>query len=149
MAFFAGEMLLAQRLNRLQPIDYEAPATSPLAVATATYADIPGASLTITTETTGATYKAIGIFDCNVATTSPTILMVGRLLVDGVGAEGIAIYAMDTADRATIAMTWRGSLGAAGSHTLKLQGALNGALASGGSFLQSDTKLSVTVLEVV
>ncbi|MDX2679300.1 hypothetical protein [Streptomyces soliscabiei] len=149
MAYLAGERMTAGRTNRLQPVDYDAAATSALPVATTTYADIPGCSITFTTAVAGATYKAWGTFDCNVTTTSGSILMVGHLLVDGVVDTGIAVYGMDTLDRATIAMTWKGTLAAAGSHTLKLQGALTSALASGGSFLQSDTKLMLTITEVV
>ncbi|MGW0869955.1 hypothetical protein ACWD3Z_05615 [Streptomyces sp. NPDC002740] len=148
MGFLAGEMFTAGRVNRLQPVDYEAAATGPLAVANATYADIPGASITVVTAAAGATYRALGVFDCSVTTANSTILMVGRHMVDGVVDAGIAVYAMDTLDRATIVMCWKGTLGAAGSHTLKLQGALTNTLASGGSFLQSDTKLQVTISEV-
>jgi hypothetical protein len=146
--FLAGEFLTADRLNRLQPVDYEAPATAALSVATATYADIPGCSVTLNTTTPNAAFKAWGVFDCSVTTTNATALIVGRLLVDGVNQNGIAVYAMDTADRATIGMVWTGTLGAAGSHTLKLQGGLTAAVASGGSILQSDTKLLVTITEI-
>jgi hypothetical protein len=45
-------------------------------------------------------------------------------------------------------MQWHGTLSAAGSHTLKLQGALTSALATGGVFQQDDTKLQVTIYEV-
>lgn len=148
MSFLAGETITAARLNRLQPTDYDAIATGPLAVGNSTYADIPGCSINLNTSAANATYKAWAVFDCSVTTVSATALMVGRHVVDGVVDSGIAVYAMDTLDRATIYMMWRGSLGAAGSHTLKLQGALTATVASGGSFLQSDTKLMLTISEV-
>lgn len=148
MSFLAGETITAGRLNRLQPVDYDAAATSALAVGNSTYADIPGCSITLTTGAANATYKAWAVLDCSVTAVSTTALMVGRHVVDGVVDTGIAVYAMDTLDRATIAMMWRGTLASAGSHTLKLQGALTATVASGGSFLQSDTKLMVTITEV-
>jgi hypothetical protein len=148
MPILAGQILTAGQVARLQPVPYIAPASSPLAVASATYADIPGCSITFNTTAANAKYVANATFDCNVQNTSPTILMVGRLLVDGNADSGIAIKGMVVADRATVHMQWQGTLSAVGSHTLKLQGALTAALASGGTFQQTDTKLQVTILEV-
>lgn len=148
MGFLAGETITAGRLNRIQPTTYEEACTSALTVTTATYADITGASITLTTTADNAIYIAEAVFDCNVTGTSTTSLMVARLLVDGVVDSGIAVYAMDTLDRSTIAMRWRGFLVAAGSHTLKIQGANTGA-AGTGVFQQDDTKLQVTIYEVV
>lgn len=149
MALLAGERLTARRANRLQPKPYIAAATSALSVANSTYTDIPGCSITLTTETDNATYTAYAVFDASVTTTSTTILMVGRMQIDGVTDSGIAVYGMDTADRACIKMMWQGTITSAGSHTFKLQGALTNTLASGGTFLQDDTKLQVNIYEVV
>lgn len=148
MGFLAGETITAGKLNRIQPATYEEACTAALTVTTATYADITGCSITLTTQADNATYMAEAVFDSNVTVVSGTSLMVGRLLVDGVTATGIAVYAMDTTDRATIAMRWRGVLSSAGSHTLKLQGANSGA-AGTGVFQQDDTKIQVTIYEVV
>lgn len=148
MGFLAGETITAGKLNRIQPTPYEEPCTAALTVTTATYADITGCSITLTTAAANAVYMAEAVFDANVTVVSGTSLMVGRLLVDGVTDSGIAVYAMDTTDRATIAMRWRGLLASAGSHTLKLQGANSGA-AGTGVFQQDDTKLQVTIYEVV
>jgi hypothetical protein len=148
MGFLAGETLTAGKLNRIQPTPYEEACTASLTVTTATYADITGASITLTTQADNAIYMAEAVFDCNVTGTSTTSLMVGRLLVNGVADSGISVYAMDTLDRSTIAMRWRGTLAATGSHTLKLQGANSGA-AGTGVFQQDDTKLQVTIYEVV
>lgn len=149
MSFLAGQRVTAGQLNRVQPTSYLAAATGPLAVATSTYADIPGATVTFTTQAFGAQYTAWGVFDASVTTTSASILMLGHLQVDGVTDTGVAVHGMAVANRDTVAMMWQGTLGAAGSHTLSLQGALSGALASGGTFLQQDTKLTVTITEVV
>lgn len=149
MTLAAGSRLTATRLNRLQPKTYMAACTSALTATTSTYADITGASITLNTEVANATYVAHAVFDMNVLAVSGSILMVGRMQVDAVTDSGIAVYAMDALTRATVAMTWRGTLASAGSHTFKLQGALTSSLATGGAFQQDDTKLQVTIYEVV
>ncbi len=149
MTFLAGERITAARINRLQPKTYVAACSSALTATTSTYADITGASITLTTETDNATYTAHAVFDMNVLATSGTILMVGRMQVDSVTDSGIAVYAMDALTRATVAMSWRGTIASAGSHTFKLQGALTSGLATGGAFQQDDTKIQVTIYEVV
>jgi hypothetical protein len=145
---WAGQIFTAGQAERLQPVPYIAPASSPLTSTTATYADIPGCSITLNTKAANARYVANATFDCNVGNTSPTILMVGRMLVDGNPDSGLAIKGMVVADRATVHMQWQGILSAVGSHTFKLQGALTAALATGGTFQQTDTKLQVTISEV-
>lgn len=147
MPLLAGQILTAGQAERLQPDPYIAPASSALPVTTTTYADIPGCSITLNTTAANAKYVANATFDCNVQNTSPTILMVGRLLVDGNPDSGLAIKGMVVADRATVHMQWQGTLAAVGSHTLKLQGALTASLATGGTFQQTDTKLQVTIYE--
>lgn len=149
MSFLAGEIITAQRLNRIQPVPYEEACTAALTATTSTYADITGCSITLTTNTDNAIYVARAVFDCNVLATSTTILMVGRMQLDGVTASGIAVYAMDALTRATVTMSWKGTVTTAGSHTFKLQGALTSALATGGTFQQDDTKIHVTIYEVV
>jgi hypothetical protein len=148
MAFLAGEIVTAGRLNRLQPVTYEAIASSLLTMTTATPADVPGASVSLTTTADNAAYKVIGVFDAEVLATSTSVLMLGKLVVDGTSQSGVAVYGMDTLDRATVIMTWTGTLGSAGSHTLKLQGNLTASLATGGRFNQGDTKLTATITEV-
>lgn len=148
MTILAGQKITADQLDRMQPTSYIAACSSALSVTTTTYADIVGCSITLATKGANATYVVTGIFDCSVTTTSATSLMVARLLVDGVVDSGIAVYAMDTQDRACISMVWQGTLAAAGNHTLKLQGALTAA-AGAGSFLQSDTKIQIVITEVV
>ncbi len=149
MAFLSGERITATRINRLQPKVYSAACSAALTATTSTYADITGASVTLTTDTDNAVYMATAVFDMNVLATSTTILMVGRMQIDGVTDSGIAVYAMDALTRATVTMQWHGTISSAGSHTFKLQGALTNALATGGAFQQDDTKLIVSIYEVV
>jgi hypothetical protein len=132
----------------MAPVTYEGIASSLLTMTTATSADVPGASITFTTQADNATFFVVAIFDAEVLATSSSVLMLGKLMVDGVSQSGTAVYAMDTLDRATISYTWTGTLGSAGSHTMKLQGNLSGTLATGGRFNQSNTKLTAIVTEV-
>ncbi|RPK85053.1 hypothetical protein [Streptomyces sp. ADI98-10] len=146
MPIAAGQKITAGQLTRMQPTKYLGEATGSLTAST-TYQLIPGCTVTLTTLAANATYSVIGVFDCNVTTIHATNLMVGRLTVDGSGGTGLAIHAMDTQDRDTVAMLWQGTLAAAGSHTLQLEGVINAAGGAGG-FLQY-SRISVTITEVV
>lgn len=148
MPFTGLQIVTADQLNRLQPITYSEMASSALTVTTTTDTDIPGCSITLTTGANNATYVASAIFDCDATVTNATTLIVGKLFVDGAAALGTSTYAMDTALRATIAEMWVGTLATAGSHTLKLTGALNVA-AGTGVFRATNTKITVTITEVV
>jgi hypothetical protein len=143
MSFAAGETVTAAKLNRLQPKTYEEPATG--SVAAATTADIPGCSITLTTETDGAVFIATGNVDFN-----PTGVPGGdsqiRLDVDGVDQAGLIIYRSGTAtDRLPGSHTWRGTLTTAGSHTLKLEATTAANVVVEGVH----TNLVVTILEQV
>ncbi|MFE0727956.1 hypothetical protein ACFW2X_06830 [Streptomyces antibioticus] len=117
--FLSGEMLTAQRLNRLQPKTYRAVATSTL-VGAASSADVPGASVTLTTETASAIYVVDAWFDYDL-TGATTLLGSGNVAVDGVIHTEFAVFQANVAnDRSSVGHTYRGTLGAAGSHTLKL-----------------------------
>ncbi len=117
--FLSGEMLVAQRLNRLQPKTYYAIGSGTV-VGAASGADVPSATVTFTTETTGATYEAYCVWDIDL-TGATTATGTARLAVDGVQQSPLAVYGQEvTTDRLTVAQNYSGSLGAAGSHTLKL-----------------------------
>ncbi|XQE79508.1 hypothetical protein ACN24L_12325 [Streptomyces microflavus] len=146
MPVYAGQALTAGQLNRMQPRPYLAEASGNL-IAGTTYQPIPGCSLVAPSTVAGATWTATGIFDCTVTTVHATNLMVGRLLVNGASQTGLAIHAMDTTDRDTVAMVWSGTLGAAGSNTFAMEGVVNGA--SGGGTFQSYSRLAVTITEPV
>lgn len=147
MPFAAGEIVTAARLNRLQPVTAEAIATADVTL-TGTEADVTGASITFTTQTNNAVYVAIGTFDFHTTVGSAALLGQGRLNVDGVtdGEEGHADAS--TVNRTTIAQVWRGTLPAAGSHTIKLRALKNG---GGGTIATrlTHTKLNIAIYEVV
>lgn len=148
MAILAGEIVSAGRLNRMQPVSRTVRATAPLVLsATATETDIPGCEIAYTTETDGATWSVIAVFDCVVTTTNTSTLMEGRLTVDGVLQLGRATHGMDTADRDSVAQFWDGTFATAGVHTLKLRGALTAAVGAG-SFQAANTVLGVEIKEV-
>ncbi|WOI58598.1 hypothetical protein [Streptomyces fradiae] len=144
---YAGQIITANMWNRLQPVDYFAQATNLLTRTDATFADIPGATVTFTTTAANASYKVIGVFDCAVGAVGASTRMLGRIVTDGVAESGFAIHEMDDTDRDTVTTTAKGTLASAGSHTIKLQGALSGALATGGTF-QVFSQILVTVTEV-
>lgn len=146
MAFLAGERVTATRLNRLLSVNYWAQASASLTRTDTTYADITDATVTFTTETNNATYTVTAVFDCAVGTLSATTRMLGRIMTDGVAESGFAIHEMDDTDRDTVMTTAKGTLATAGSHTIKLQGALSAAAGSG--TFQTFTQLLVTINEV-
>ncbi|MFH9610415.1 hypothetical protein [Streptomyces sp. NPDC017448] len=146
MPILAGQIVTAGQLNRMQP-RVEAAGASAALTATTTYELIPGCSIPLTTQAPGATYSAIAVFDCSVTTAHATNLMVGRLVVDGSPQNGLAIHAMDTLDRDTVTMVWSGTLPAAGSHTLHLEGVINAA--GGAGLFHINSRFTVTLTEVV
>lgn len=147
MPFASGQRLTPARLNRIQPVTYEAVASGTLTLGTA-LADVAGAAVTLTTTTAGAVWVAEATFDMNVATAGAGVLAEGHLDVDGVDQTARALKSMAAVDRATAAQRWRGTLAAAGSHTLKLRGIKSGA-AGVASIVTTHTKLQVTIYEVV
>jgi hypothetical protein len=146
MAFLSGERITAARLNRLAPVTYEALASGSLTRTTTTYADVPDATVTFTTVAANAVIVVDAEFDCAVGTTSTTTDMNGRIMVDGVAGVRLSKHQMDTLDRDTDYMFEKFTLAAAGSHTVKLQGALSAAAGSG--TFQVFTSIKVTVYEV-
>ncbi|URM90425.1 hypothetical protein LUW75_10920 [Streptomyces sp. MRC013] len=145
MPILAGRKVTADEFNRLRTGLYFAQATSSLTRVDATYADVPGASVTFTTTGANAEYAVYAVFDCAVGTAAATNRMLGRIVTDGVAEGGFAIHEMDQTDRDTVATLARGTLAAAGSHTIKLQGALSSAAGSG--TFQAFTQVLVIVSE--
>jgi hypothetical protein len=141
--FDAGDVVSAQRLNRLQPRPYGAVASA-LVPAGSTAADVPGASVTFDTEVAGAVYQAVAVFDVD-PTAATTALVNGRLAVDGVAVSPLALFAAEVGtDRITVTQIYQGTLGAAGSHTLKLIATTNA-----NQTIQTNTSLTFTITEVV
>lgn len=119
MAFSPGDDVDAERLNRLQIRPYYAVGTAAL-VGAASNADVPGATVTFTTETANATYLAFCVWDVDISGAT-TATGTARLAVDGSAVSPLATFGQEVAtDRLTVSQNYSGSLGSAGSHTLKL-----------------------------
>ncbi|MEU5980140.1 hypothetical protein [Streptomyces sp. NPDC047315] len=145
MPILAGQIVTAGQLDRMQPTPYSAECTAAL-TGTTTYQPIPGLTITLATETAGARFTAAGVFDCSVTTVHATNLMVGKLQINSVDQSGLAIHAMDTLDRDTVAMSWSGTLGSAGTQTFTLLGVVNAA--GGGGLFHINSRLEVVIYEV-
>ena len=144
MAIASGQRIGAALLRRLRPSYYVQSSTAELNGAV-TQADVPGASVTFTTETAGARWICEAWFDADQGGTN-TALMLGYCSVDGVIQEGQAINSDPAAsDRHTISQVWDGTLSSPGTHTIKLLGTL----AASQQFRVGNTRLKVTVLEAV
>lgn len=148
MAILAGEKITAARLNRLQPKSYLAPCTTDLA-GSVTNTDIAGCSITLTTETANAIAVVDAVFDFDTTGAGTTTNGSCQLLTDGFTEAGVAVFQVGAAtanDRSTVAQQWRVPLGAAGSHTLKLQAA---SVPTNMKVNAIHTQLIVTIYEVV
>ncbi len=84
--------------------------------------DLTGATVTFTTTYANTKCKVIGVFDVEQSGT-PADIFVGTCVVDGSSVSGEAHSA---AVRDTCMQVWDFTLTAAGSHTIKLQGAKSG-----------------------
>lgn len=144
MTLLAGDLFTAQRANRLQQKTYWKQATGTLA-ASSTDADVPGASITFTTETNGA------VVDCSWSTDfdltgATTNLGSSRLLLDGVTySDTLGVFqAAATTDRGTVIATQQFTIPTAGSHTIKIRGTTPASM-----IINLYTTLSLAVTEVV
>ncbi|GGZ28064.1 hypothetical protein [Streptomyces nitrosporeus] len=144
MPIYAGQVVTAGQLTRLQPRTYKAVATGTLSGAV-TAADVPGCSITLTTQAAGAIITAAAVFDFDPAS-ALSGLSSGRLVIDGAGVGEYAVYqsAGASADRQSTPQSYRETIAAAGTHTIKLQATLVSGMA-----LNLYTTLLVTVYEVV
>lgn len=148
MAILPGERVTAARLNRLQPKSHLASCTTDLPGPVAN-TDLAGATITLTTETAGAIAEVEGVFDCDTTGAGTTTAVSGQLVVDGAAETGVAVFHVGAAtanDRSTVSQIWRVVLGAAGSHTLKLQGA---SVPTNLKINAIHTQIKVTITEVV
>ncbi|MFI1701947.1 hypothetical protein ACH419_39205 [Streptomyces bobili] len=144
MAFLAGEMLTAGRANRQSTKTYPAIGSGTIP-ASSTNVDVTGATVTFTTETAGATYRAYCVWDFN-ALGASAASSTGRLVVDGVNQLPLVVFRQDAAaDRGTQSQNYTGTLGAAGSHTLKLIASTS----TNTECLGSNTSIIVEITEVV
>lgn len=144
MSFLSGDLITAQRLNRLRPTPYSKASTAVLP-ASSTTVDVPGATITFTTETDGAEAQCVWFMDCDL-TGATTTLGSSRLLLDGVTpSDNFAVFTAEVAtDRASIGNLHKFTIPTAGSHTIKMQGTT-----PANYQLNIYTGLQVTVYEVV
>lgn len=148
MPFTAFETITAAKLNRIQSVTYEGIATSTLSTST-TVADIVGATVTLSTTAANAIYVVNATFDCFISAVSGVTTIQGRLDVDGVNAGREAVFAGSaTGERGTVQQQWRGTLAAAGSHTLKLRG-LKSAAVGTYQIISGSTIIGITITEVI
>ncbi|MFF4834113.1 hypothetical protein [Streptomyces sp. NPDC001315] len=143
MAFLAGERVTAARLNRLQPKTYRAAATG-LLNGPQTAADVPGATVTFTTEAANAVYVVDAWFDYDLSG-STTLLGSGNIHVDGVIQAEYAVFQANVVnDRSSVGHTYRGTLATAGSHTIKLVGS-----PVANQTINTYSSVTITIYEVV
>lgn len=143
MPIYAGQTVTAGQLNRMQPTTYKAVQTSAL-VGPQSGADVPGASITLTTQAPNAVVVAHAVFDFDPSSTI-SALANGRLVIDGSGVGEYAVYQSigATQDRQSTPQNYQETLAAAGSHTLKLITTIPASMT-----LNVYTTLIVTVYEV-
>lgn len=130
--------------NTPAPYVVSAAASGNLTTGSSTPADIPGATITITTVQNNASVLVNGVFDIMTATAA-NVAAIGTCLVDGAVQTAEAIRIIVTAQtRETVAQNWPISLPTPGSHTIKFQGACGGGSAT---FNQTHTTLTALVLD--
>lgn len=121
----------------------QARAISDLTV-TGTVADVPGASLPVTTNTANATAVIIGTFDCEVtAAVTGTWAMQGQCTVDGVAQTGVATFEAGAGTRASVTQIWTPTLATTGPHTLRLRALRTG---TGGTVMARGTHTCITAV---
>jgi hypothetical protein len=144
MAFLAGDLLTAQRANRLQAKSYYRTASGTVP-ASSTNADVPGVTATFTTETNGATVDCTWVTDFDL---SGAVVIVGasRLLLDSVTAsDNSAIFGGEiSTDRGTCAQTNQFTIPTAGVHTIKMQ-----ATTPANMTINTHTTMTLVVREIV
>lgn len=144
MPILAGERVTAARLNRLKATTYYAQSSGSLA-GSATDTDVPGCTVTLTTETDAAvcviwatcgfTWTAnTGIATCEVWQDSTPLT--GKMFVDPDNTTG----------RSTNGQAWRVAPGPAGSYTFKVVGE---SIPTNMSIDQTHTTITVAVYEDV
>ena len=122
MAFAPGQFITAQRLNRLQPKTYWAQASGTFPVSQTTQ-DIPGTSMSIVVETTGATIAcdwSVSVYATGSAATSSSARA-------WFGSDSSPVFALSqstgaTGEKASVANSWLTTVPAAGTYTAKLVG---------------------------
>lgn len=120
MPILSGEVVTATRLNRLKPTTYYAVATGNL-VGPQTDTDVPGATITLTTETDSAVCSIWAT--CGYTWTANTTISTCEVWQGSTPLPGkIYVDPDNTTGRSTNGNAWRVAPGAAGSYTFKIVG---------------------------
>jgi hypothetical protein len=136
----AGEIPSA---GKLSITNGEGVASGNLAM-TSTVTDVPGATITLTSQTSSSFYVATITARMDRSTTASTSIGIVRLDVDGSSVAGVLPiqHNVTVAEIFTISKTWTGPL-AAGSHTFKVRG--SSSTSSIWTVTSGDTNIVVTV----
>ena len=124
----AGEKIYASDVLRARPKMFWDVATSPLP-ASSTVVDIPGISISFTTETAGAELTLWWTIDADPTTSGTTALISARPRITDPSAAttDAPVFATfsaagNAADRGSPGNAWKTTLGAAGTYTVVLKG---------------------------
>jgi hypothetical protein len=133
--------------NAPAPYLLSAACSAPVTVTGTAMTDIPGCSITFSTVNANASVLVTGVFDAQAVTMSGAAVATGNCAVDGTLQPGQATHdEIAVGDRGTVSQVWNVTLAAAGSHLIKLQGALSGASGST-QFNATHTTLTLLVLD--
>lgn len=144
MSFSPGQFITAQRLNRLQPKPYWAQASSTVA-ASSTNADVPGCSVSFTTETDNAQAEVIVTGAFYASGVPAAISSVVAVLDTSTVSPNFAIsQPAANGDKLQGAAGWLVTIPLAGIHAIKAR-----ASTSTNTVVQVYSGISVTVYEVV
>lgn len=154
MPIWAGQIVTVGQLNRMQPLPFYQQAGGGTNLSTTSFVDISGCSVTVTTTAANALYTVSANFSFDTITPVASVYTRGALSVDGVVQSGEARWSEgstggDAADYDMAGKSWSGTLATAGSHTLKLVGALNTAAGSPVISSTGFTDITVVIYEVV
>ena len=148
MAFLAGDILTAQRINRLQPKSYPAIKSSGNVAASQSAVDVPGLAQAFTTETNGATVDVWWFVDMLNGTTPPLASVQGstRAFLDSVtGSDEFTVWTQVTdRGRGQIGNVWTFTVPTAGAHSIKIV-----ATTPANMTINQYSSLKITVNEVV
>jgi hypothetical protein len=145
MPFVPGDIITAQRLNRLQTATYRAVCTAVVSGAV-TNADITGTEVPFTTETDNATVEATWSVDARNSGAGGGTQIATSVLLDGATTSDVfALWQGSAAsERGNIFNQWIVDIPTAGAHTMKLR-----VTQSANNQVNVYSNLAVKVYEVV
>jgi len=121
MSFSPGQIITAQRLNRLAPATYWAQASGGVA-ASSSGVDVPGSSMSITVQTNGATANMWFYGHFYAGASAPTTNGAIQAVWDVNSSPTFGVVDIRTAnEKFTGANSWSTSIPAAGTYTFKLK----------------------------